>query len=159
MKKKQTVRPSTPNKKRKIKWNEILITAFAIVTIGGVFGWLVVRIYVGEKHEYEMQETYKASLPSPGISIDHKLVCMVSNTYHGVDQRPVMVMDKTYYSCGEKGTKDIQTDKSVRFAVDPYSKLTVDKALAFITMSPVKPGTILYFESEQNAKQYLHKGL
>lgn len=158
MKKKQISRPaSTGNKKRKIKWNEIFITAFAIVTIGGFFVWLTVHTYQQEKHESEMQEKYKASLPLPGVQLDHKLVCMVNNTYMAVDQIPVMIESKTYYGCCEKCVKDLNTDESVRFAVDPYSNLAVDKALAFITMSPAKPGYILYFESEQNAKKYLQK--
>ncbi|MEO5599379.1 MAG: TRASH domain-containing protein [Cyclobacteriaceae bacterium] len=72
----------------------------------------------------------------------------VSNAEAGTDQIPVMVLNKTYYGCCEKCVRDLNTDETVRFAVDPYSKQTVDKALAFITMSPAKPGNILYFESE-----------
>lgn len=45
----------------------------------------------------------------------------------------------------------------VRYAVDPYSKLRIDKALAFITMSPEKLGVILYFEWLENARKYLEK--
>lgn len=140
-----------------MKWNDILITAFAIVVIEGFFVWLVVRTYVQEKHEFEMREAYKASLPSPGVPIDHKLVCMVNNTYMGVDQIPVQIQNKTYYGCCDKCVRDLNTDETVRLAVDPYSKKKVDKALAFITMSPVKPGNILYFKSEQNANKYLKK--
>ncbi len=157
MKKKQTVKPSSQGKKGKLKWSEILITALAIVTIGGWFVWLVVHVYNQEKHESEMQESYKASLPAPGVSINHKLVCMVNNTYMGVDQIPVPLQEKTYYGCCDKCVRDLLTNETVRFAIDPYSKQKVDKALAFITMSQAKSGTILYFESEQNAKKYLKK--
>ncbi|NOS94167.1 MAG: hypothetical protein HOP30_19800 [Cyclobacteriaceae bacterium] len=158
MKKKQISRPtSVGSKTRKIKWNEVFLTAFAIVMIGGVFVWLAIRVYHQENQENEMKEKYKASLPVPGVQLDHKLVCMVNNTYMGVDQTPVVVQNKTYYGCCEKCVRDLTADESVRFAVDPYSNVSVDKALAFITTNPSKPGAILYFESEQNAKKYLQK--
>ena len=143
MKKKQTEKPYTPEKKRGIKWNEVSITALAIMAIGGWFIWMVVHIYQQEGHESEMQEAYIASLPPPGVSIDHKLVCMVNNRYMGSDQIPVPIQDKTDYGCSDKCVRDLNTDETVRFAVDPYSKQTVDKALAFITMSSAKPGAIL----------------
>lgn len=157
MKKKQTYRPPTANKKKRFKWNEIFVTAFAIVMIGGWFVWLAVHTYRQEKQESEMKQQYQSSLPVPGTAVDHKLVCMVNNTYMGVDQIPVMVLDKTYYGCCPKCISDINTDASVRLAVDPYSHVSVDKALSFITVNPDKSGAILYFESEQNAKKYLKK--
>jgi len=158
MKKKQTGRsPSAGSSKKRIKWNEVFITAFAIILIGGFFVWLTVHTYLQEKHESELQAKYQDSLPLPGKAVDHKLVCMVNNTYMGVDQIPVMVLNKTYYGCCPKCISDINTDASVRLAVDPYSHVSVDKASAFITVSPDKSGTILYFESEQNAKKYLKK--
>ncbi|PZR39328.1 MAG: hypothetical protein DI538_07115 [Azospira oryzae] len=72
-----------------------------------------------------------------------------------VDQIPVMVLDKTYYGCCPKCVRDLNTDESSRIAIDPYSHVSVDKALSFITVNPDKSGAILYFESEQNAKKYL----
>ena len=158
MKKKQTGRsPSAGSSKKKVKWNEVFITAFAIILIGGFFVWLTVHTYLQEKHESELQAKYEASLPVAGEAVDHKLVCMVNNTYMGVDQIPVVVLDKTYYGCCPKCVRDLNTDESVRSAVDPYSHVSVDKARAFITVSPDKSGSILYFESEQNAKKYLKK--
>lgn len=157
MKRKEIIKPTTNSKKKKIKWFDVFITALAIIVIGGFFVWLVVHTYQQEKHESEMREKYKATLPAPGISIDHKLVCMVNNMYMGTDQILVTVQNKTYYGCCEKCVHDLNTDETVQFAIDPYSKTKVDKAFAFITMSPAKPGTILYFESEQNAKKYLKK--
>ena len=157
MKKKQTYRPPTANKKKKFKWSEIFITALAIVMIGGWFVWLAVHTYQQEKQESEMKQQYQSSLPVPGTAVDHKLVCMVNNTYMGVDQIPVVVLDKTYYGCCPKCVRDLNTDESVRSAVDPYSHASVDKAYAFITVNPDKSGAILYFESEQNAKKYLEK--
>lgn len=157
MKKKQTARPPAGGRKRKFKWSEIFITAFAIVMIGGWFVWLIVHTYQQEKHESDMQQKYQSSLPIPGIAVEHNLVCMVNNMYMGVNQIPVLILDKTYYGCCEKCVKDLHTDQSVRFAVDPYNHVSVDKAYAFITVNPNKSGSILYFESEQNAKKYLKK--
>ncbi|MEK6781127.1 MAG: hypothetical protein AABY93_05450 [Bacteroidota bacterium] len=156
MKKKQIIRPPV-KKKRKIKWWNVFITAFTIVLLGGFMVWMMVYTYQQEKHENEIEEKYNASLPLSGVALDHKLVCMVNNTYLGVDQIPVIVQSKTYYGCCQKCVQDLNSDETVRFAVDTYSKATVDKALAFRTMNPNKPGTILYFESELNAKLYLKK--
>lgn len=140
-----------------MNWSGVLSTLFAIVAIGGFIVWLGVHTYRQEKHENEKHEDFKATLPAPGISIDRKLVCMVNNMYMGTDQIPVTVQNKTYYGCCEKCVHDLNSDESVRFAVDPYSKAKVDKAFAFITMSPVKPGAVLYFESKESAKKYLKK--
>lgn len=103
-----------------------------------------------------MYENLK-SLPFPGEAINPDMVCMVNNMYMGIDQIPVLVQDKTYYACCDKCIRDLNNDQSVRYAIDPYSKVGVDKAFAFITMSPEKKGAILYFESANNAKKYLDK--
>lgn len=108
-----------------------------------------------EKHSHEEQESANASLPVSGISLDHKLICMVNNTYMGTDQIPVIVENKTYYGCCDNCVKAINTDETVRMAIDPFSKIEVDKAMAVITLNPEKKGSVLYFESEQNAKEFL----
>lgn len=140
-----------------MKLYEIFIASLAIVAIGGWFVWLIVHTYQQEKSESKMQNEYAASLPLPGTPIEHKLVCMVNNRYMGSDQIPVSIQNKTYYGCCDKCVKDLNTDESVRFAIDPLTKSKVDKALAFITMSPKEAGNVLYFESEQAAKKYLQK--
>lgn len=157
MKKILTNKPTITGRKRKMKWSEIGITAFAIVMVGGTLLWIAARIYNQEKEELAAREKFNSSLPAPGVSIDHKMVCMVNNMYMGVDQIPVTVVNKTYYACCEKCVRDLNTDASSRLALDPYSHATVDKATAFITMNPAKKGSILYFESEQNATKYLKK--
>lgn len=157
MKKIQTTKPTNTGRKRKMKWSNIAITAFAIVMVGGTLLWIAARIYNQEREELATQEKFNSSLPAAGVAIDHKLVCMVNNTYMGVDQIPVTVTNKTYYGCCDKCVRDLNTDESVRFAVDPYSQAAVDKANAFITINPNKKGSILYFESEQNAKNYFKK--
>lgn len=156
-KKKQTPKSPNASKKKKTKWSEIFITAFAIVFVGGVLVWLMVFNYQQEKQEQAAIEEYRASLPQSGQEIDHKLVCMASDKYHGDSQTSVTVSNKIYYGCSQKAIHDLSTNENTRFAIDPYSKAKVDKAIAFITTSPVKPGAILYFESEQNAKKYLKK--
>ena len=72
----------------------------------------------------------------------------------GIDQIPVLVQNKTYYGCCDKCVRDLNEDETVRYAIDPFSNVRVDKALAFITMNSKQKGTILYFESKENAKRY-----
>ncbi len=157
MKKKQVARPYTKIKKKRRKWHDVFITTIVIVLIGGFFAWLVVHIYQQEKSEQEALKNYKATLPAPGKKLDHKLVCMVSDIYHCTRQIPIVVSNKVYYGCNQKSVLELNTDEKMRFAVDPYSKKTGDKSLAFITTSPYQPGSILYFESEENLSNYFKR--
>ena len=157
MKNKQITRPSTNTKKRKIKWNDVFITALAAVVIVGFFVWFVMHAYQQEQFEQAAKEKYEATLPSPGVAIDHKLVCMASDLFHGKDQIEVVVANETYYGCSQKAIRDITANEKMRFAIDPYSKNSIDKALAFIAINPNKTGSILYFESEENLRNYFKR--
>lgn len=88
---------------------------------GGAFFWMFYSIYSQEKARYKADEEYKASLPTPGEPVSHNLVCMVNNMYMGNKQIAVPVSNKTYYGCCQKCVKDLNTDESTRFAVDPYN--------------------------------------
>lgn len=140
--------------KRKTKWFDLFITTFVIVLLGGFLVGVVIYNHQQQSREYEMHENLR-SMPVPGQIIDPKMVCMVNNMYMGIDQIPVLVQNKTYYGCCDKCILDLNNDETVRYAIDPYSKVSVDKALAFITMNPAKRGAILYFESAENARKYL----
>lgn len=156
VKRKQGVNTSA-SKKKKAKWYDVFSTLFFVVLIGGGLIGTIVFNYLQDRQKYEILDQLKVSMPAPGVPINHKAVCMVNNRYMGLDQIPVLVNDKTYCACCDKCIRDINYDETLRFAIDPYSKAKVDKALAFITMSPTKRGTILYFESEENAKKHLNK--
>jgi len=155
MNKKRTRKPSSSVKRKKEKRHNIIVIGLIIVMFGGWFGWLSYNIYRQERHDYIVRENLKA-MPLPGTSVDPKMVCMVNNMYMGVDQIPVLVQNKTYYGCCDQCVRDLTTNEAVRFAIDPYSKASIDKAWAFITMDPHKRGAILYFESEENARKYLN---
>ncbi len=157
MKKKEIIKPTTNSKKKKIKWFDVFITALAIVVIVGFFAWLIIHTYQQEKYEQAAKEKYEATLPAPGVILDHKMVCMVGNLYHGTDQIRVTVSDKTYYGCNQKSVRELNTDEKVRFGIDPYSKKAVDKALAVIAINPDKTGSILYFESKENLRNYFRQ--
>lgn len=142
-------------KKKKINWLGRFMTALTIVLFSGAFIWMGYNIYHQETEEQVAFEKYKATFPRPGKAIDHKIVCMASNVYMGNEQIEVPVNGKMYYSCSPHCTQEIHSGNSIRLAIDPLSKMSVDKAEAFISMSPDSLGTILYFESEENLKRYL----
>ena len=154
MKKQQVIKPFPKNGKKTTKWNDVFINAVAIVLIGGVLIWMGINIYQQGKHDYEVAETIKGSLPQVGEAIPHNLVCMASNRYSGNEQILVTVNGSAYYGC-QTGVRDLNTHVDMRFAVDPFNKKPVDKALAFIYLNPNKTGAILYFESKENAKKIL----
>lgn len=156
MKKKKTFRVSPTKKRKKTKWFDVFITAFVILTVGGFLVGVMIFNYQQDSKKYEMYENLKFP-PTPGEGINPKMVCMVKDMYMGIDQVPVSVQDKTYYACCDQCIRDLNNDQSVRYAIDPYSKVRVDKADAFITMNSVKKGAILYFESANNAKKYLKR--
>jgi len=84
------------------------------------------------------------------------LVCMVFDSYKGVKQIPVDVGGVIYYGCCEGCVQKIKYNlNNVRYATDPMSKKQVDKGKAFIALNPKGKGSVLYFESEENYKNYI----
>lgn len=153
---KQLNRPSSKAKRNRERRQNIVTISMVILLFGGWFGWLSYNIYQQERHDSIIRENLK-SMPAPGVSIEPKMVCMVNNMYMGIDQIPVAIQDKIYYGCCDQCVRDLTTNETVRYAVDPYSNVRVDKSRAFITMDPRKRGAILYFESEENARKYISK--
>jgi YHS domain-containing protein len=84
--------------------------------------------------------------------VDPTLVCMVNNQYMGKPQIPVAVDGKTYFGCCEMCKSKLEHDRDSRFATDPTSGASVDKAKAVI--GKTSDGTVLYFENEANLKRY-----
>lgn len=153
MKKRRVKTSSSGRMKIKERRYNVIMITLVVVLFGGYFVWLGYGIYKQERHDYIVRENLK-SMPVPGAPIDPKMVCMVNNMYMGIDQIPVLVQNKTYYGCCDKCVRDLNEDETVRYAIDPFSNVRVDKALAFITMNSKQKGAILYFESKENAKRY-----
>ena len=84
---------------------------------------------------------------------DPSAVCMVNNQYMGTPQIPVTVEGKIYYGCCQMCESRLQQDASARLGLDPVSKRSVDKATA--VMARDARGRILYFENEENFRNYL----
>ena len=84
-----------------------------------------------------------------------KRVCMVQDTVFPKDQIPVQVDGKTYFGCCEMCKGRLTSDEAVRYAKDPVSGKTVDKATAVIGATP--DGKALYFESEKTFKAFGQK--
>ena len=133
------------------------MNTFAIVLFGGIFVWMGMTVYKEMTHEKEMDDQYRASLPNVRDTIDHRKVCMVDDIYQGdYPTLPVSVNDKTYYGCGQKATRDLNSVDSLRVAIDPVSKEKVDKATAIIAIHPKKDGKVMYFASKDTYDKYLN---
>jgi YHS domain-containing protein len=90
---------------------------------------------------------------SSGVQrVDPKTVCMVNDRAMGKPQIPVQVGEKTYYGCCEMCKTRLAQDDAVRFALDPVTGETVDKASAVIAVRP--DGSVLYFASVETLGQY-----
>jgi YHS domain-containing protein len=83
---------------------------------------------------------------------DPSLVCMVNDMDMGKAQIPVVVEGQTYYGCCAMCKERLAKDAAVRTAIDPVSGKKVDKAKAVIGKRP--DGSVVYFESEKNLRQY-----
>ncbi len=94
----------------------------------------------------------RPSSAAPLQRVEAKRVCMVNDTVFPKDQIPVVVGEKTYFGCCEMCKERLANDPSMRQAVDPVSKKTVDKASAVIGAKA--DGTVLYFESEQTYRAF-----
>lgn len=86
---------------------------------------------------------------------DRALVCMVNDMDMGKAQIPVVVEGQTYYGCCAMCKERLTKDAAVRTAIDPVSGKKVDKAKAVIGKRP--DGSVVYFESERNLRQYAAK--
>lgn len=106
----------------------------------------VVSALGGEAQAQESEE---------GAALTHvksKYVCMVTDQRFETPQIPVTVRERTYYGCCQGCVSRLQRDPTMRRAVDPVSRDTVDKAAAVIGMGP--DGQVYYFESEANMRAF-----
>lgn len=87
--------------------------------------------------------------------IESSKVCYVNNKFMGIDQIPVEFENKTYYGCCEGCVLKLKTMRETRYAKDPFTGNEVDKATAFIVLSPRGNNDVLYFESEQSYKDFI----
>lgn len=84
------------------------------------------------------------------------LVCMVNDQFMGKEQIPVPFEGKTYYGCCKGCVLNLQNNRSLRYAKDPYTGAEVDKAHAFIASKPGSDeGEVFYFQSRENHEAYL----
>jgi hypothetical protein len=153
--KKSKSRPRPTSDTKRIKWREVLTTAFAIMSFGATVIFIVYRIYSQET--LAPTGEHRIELPLPGTILEHNKICMANNVYMGQEQLAVTIAGKQYFSCGSHCTRQLQSGDSVRLAQDPYTKTLVDKSEAIITMSPDRARAILYFDTEENLKKYLSK--
>ena len=84
--------------------------------------------------------------------VENKRVCMVTNMVFPKDQIPVTHQGKTYYGCCENCKKTLSEDANARFAIDPVSKKSIDKATSIIAARD--DGSVIYFESRKNLNKY-----
>lgn len=139
---KKNKRPSGKTGSLKLDKQSIVILSFFAVVVLGIIGY----------------NLYKSTPPSAWVTEDEVLprnkVCMVNNTYLGVQQIEVPVNGKMYYGCCEMCVDKLNNLESVRYGTDPYTGQPVDKADAFIVLKSKATGEVFYFESEETYTKY-----
>lgn len=100
-------------------------------------------------------EVPSTALPTAGrltLIPDANQVCMVNDQFMGRDQILVEFEGRNYYGCCAGCVTRIQTDPSVRSAIDPVTGREVDKATAVMAQDP--EGNVQYFESRATFAQF-----
>lgn len=92
--------------------------------------------------------------PQKGEQVPNRLVCMVNDMYMGKEQLAVPFEGKTYYGCCAMCQERIPKDKSVRYAIDPFSMKSISKADAYIVLIG-NEGEVAYFENESHYRDFL----
>lgn len=125
------------------------VTATAAMVLAGSLGVSAMQAPVG-------RPAASATKTAPSATVqkvaDRSLVCMVNDMDMGKAQIPVVVEGRTYYGCCAMCKERLSKDAAVRAAMDPVSGKKVDKAKAVIGKLP--DGSVLYFESEKNLREY-----
>lgn len=105
-----------------------------------------------KKTEYSEETISKAA---DVAKIESSKVCYVNNKFMGIDQIPVEFENKIYFGCCEGCVIKLKTMRETRYAKDPFTGNEVDKAMAFIVLSPTGNNDVLYFESLQTYKDFI----
>lgn len=80
-------------------------------------------------------------------------VNMVTNRYTQSEQSAVKMEGKLYYTSGEAYIANLKQNPSIRFAKDPISGRTIDKAEAAIYIDA--SGRAIYFKTDDSFKNFL----
>lgn len=126
--------------------NRIAILATAII----FFGFVSCNNQNKQNVETKVEVKKTVVKTKKEAKLKTSLVCFVNNKFMGIDQIPVEFEGKTYYGCCEDCVVKIKNLREVRYAIDPLTGTEVDKALAYIVLSPQGNNDVLYFESENN---------
>uniref|UniRef100_UPI004047D305 hypothetical protein n=1 Tax=Mariniflexile sp. TaxID=1979402 RepID=UPI004047D305 len=89
--------------------------------------------------------------------VPNKKVCMVNDTFMGIDQIPIDVNGITYYGCCKDCVEKLQKNlDNARFGSNPLSDDKVDKASAVIVQDK-SSGSVFYFASKEDAQTFINK--
>ena len=157
MNKKNTSKP-TPGKvatKKNRRWGDKILNVFAILLFVGAFTWMIIAVVNDARSDKTSTDAYIASLPSIQDTIAHNKICMVDDIYQG-DYPTVeyKLINKTYYGCSQKATRDLAQKPKLRVAVDPVTNEEIDKAIAVVALNPKRDGKVLYFKSVESFNKY-----
>lgn len=86
------------------------------------------------------------------VKVEALSVCMLDDVYTPFKNHPSQINGSTYYCCYEECSEHFAEKGMSRFAQDPISGATVNKANA--VYGRAQNGRILYFENEEDLAAY-----
>jgi len=126
-------------------------------TIWAVIGIIVVSFVLALYGKYlwnslRFEKTLKQYV---GKAVPNDIVCMFSNKIISDTPDTVTVNGEIYRGCCSDCTNALKyNSENSRYAIDPYSGHSVDKAKAFLTTMDGL-GNIVYFETANNLHHYV----
>ena len=87
-------------------------------------------------------------------AIPHNKVCSIGNQIKFEKLIQLTINNKTYWVCCDQCKARLENNINTRFAVDPFSNKTINKAEAVIIQNPKSNKMVLYFESMNNFLKY-----
>jgi len=123
-------------KKRRERRTTIMVISILMFGLA-CSGWLTL---------WELRQAQKL------VKVEGANVCMLDDLYASSGNHPSQIEDLTYYCCYENCAEHFAETGMSRFAQDPISGATVNKANA--VYGRARNGKVFYFENEEDLAAY-----
>lgn len=121
---------------------------------GGISFFLVILVFYCYyfKEDFKFEKTIKSYNSK---IVPDTIVCMVSNRIIRNTPETIKIDDKVYRGCCISCINKLKfNDANSRYAIDPLTKHTVNKADAVIATVPYGYGEIIYLETKEEFFKY-----
>ncbi|SDR68072.1 hypothetical protein SAMN04487764_0217 [Gillisia sp. Hel1_33_143] len=124
-----------------------LISFLGIFLAAAFFAYRMMFINPSEVHQADKNLAYQI--------VPNNEVCMLNNTYRTEAIPFVLIGKHAYFGCCNSCTDRLLKNPEERYAIDPITKVEVDKSMAIILRKVDDDSSIYYFNTTHNAKTFM----